>query len=94
MGSAGIKFIPTGGLYVTGGLTPKNMKFIQGHKSEFMKSYHNKGRVSPILNEVPILAVLTEDLGVRGAHKCAQIVSVLISIVMLLIFVVVVRYVL
>eukprot|EP00980_Cylindrotheca_fusiformis_P019929 scaffold7017_cov134-Cylindrotheca_fusiformis.AAC.24 len=70
-GSAAIKFIPTGGLFVTGGLTPKNIKFIQGKDSPFMQAYVDKGRVTPILDYIPCFAVTTEDLGVRGAHKCA-----------------------
>ena len=37
-----------------------------------MKAYADKGRVSPILNNVPLLAVMVEDLGVRGATKNAQ----------------------
>jgi glucokinase len=73
-GSAAIKFIPTGGLFVTGGLTPKNIKFIEGQDSPFMKAYNDKGRVKPILEYVPCFAVKTEDLGVRGAHKCALMV--------------------
>jgi glucokinase len=73
VGSAGVKFIPTGGLYVTGGLTPKNMRFIEGQDSPFMKAYHDKGRVKAILDNVPLFAVLVEDLGVRGALKSAQI---------------------
>eukprot|EP00934_Nitzschia_sp_Nitz4_P008296 Nitzschia sp. Nitz4//scaffold181_size46380//32888//34250//NITZ4_007182-RA/size46380-augustus-gene-0.45-mRNA-1//1//CDS//3329539525//8286//frame0 len=73
VGSAGIKWIPTGGLYVTGGLTPKNMQFIEGQDSPFMKAFHDKGRVTPILNGVPLFAVLVEDLGVRGALKSAEI---------------------
>mmetsp|Transcript_22867 Transcript_22867/g.64754 ORF Transcript_22867/g.64754 Transcript_22867/m.64754 type:complete len:134 (+) Transcript_22867:1-402(+) len=71
VGSASIKFIPTGGMYVTGGLTPKNIKFIKGENSPFMKAYRDKGRVAPLLNTVPLFAVLVEDLGVRGAHKAA-----------------------
>ena len=73
VGAAGIKFIPTGGLYVTGGLTPKNIQFIAGQNSPFMTAYHDKGRVKPILDTVPIFAVMVEDLGVRGALKNAQI---------------------
>jgi glucokinase len=76
VGSSAIKWIPTGGLFVTGGLTPKNMKFIAGngseHTTEFMKSYLHKGRVSTLLQRIPLYAVLVEDLGVRGAHKAAQ----------------------
>ena len=74
VGSAAIKFIPTGGMFVTGGLTPKNIKFIEGQDSPFMQAYKDKGRVSPILESVPLFAVMVEDLGVRGAHKSAQLV--------------------
>lgn len=72
VGSAAIKFIPTGGLFVTGGLTPKNMQFIRGDTSDFMTSYLHKGRVSPLLEKVPLFAVKVEDLGVRGAKKAAM----------------------
>jgi glucokinase len=72
-GNTAIKWIPTGGLFVTGGLTPKNIEFIEGLHSDFMVSYLNKGRVSPLLQRVPLFAVMTEDLGVRGAHKAALI---------------------
>jgi glucokinase len=72
VGSSAIKWIPTGGLFVTGGLTPKNMQFIAGEHTEFMQSYLHKGRVSTILQRIPLYAVLVEDLGIRGAHKVAQ----------------------
>ena len=43
VGSAAIKWIPMGGIFVTGGLTPKNIHFIEGKDSEFMKCYlHSK----------------------------------------------------
>jgi hypothetical protein len=73
VGSAAIKWIPYSGLFVTGGLTPKNLHFIEGVESEFMRSYLHKGRVSPVLEKIPLYAVLTEDLGVRGAHKAATL---------------------
>mmetsp|Transcript_7912 Transcript_7912/g.22042 ORF Transcript_7912/g.22042 Transcript_7912/m.22042 type:complete len:487 (+) Transcript_7912:264-1724(+) len=71
VGSAAIKWIPTGGLFVTGGLTPKNLHFMEGMHSDFMIAYVNKGRVSHLLERVPLFAVLTEDLGNRGAHQAA-----------------------
>jgi len=58
---------------VTGGLTPKNIDWIRGKDSHFMTAYNDKGRVSPILDNVPLLAVMVEDLGVRGATKNAQL---------------------
>ena len=70
-GSAAIKWMPTGGLFVTGGLTPKNIRYIDGLHTDFMISYQSKGRVRPLLQRVPLFAVMVEDLGVRGAHKAA-----------------------
>lgn len=49
------------------------MKFIEGQNSPFMKAYYDKGRVKPILDSIPLFAVLGEDLGVRGALKRAHL---------------------
>lgn len=72
VGNAAIKWIPTGGLFVTGGLTPKNIQHIEGKDTRFMQAYRDKGRVKGLLDTVPCFAVMTEDLGVRGAYKCAM----------------------
>ncbi len=72
-----MKFIPTGGLYVTGGIIGKMLRnqetqhHFKGDKSVFMQSYKNKGRLSNILEEVPLFAVKAEDIGVRGAKMFA-----------------------
>ncbi len=65
VGSAALKWIPTGGLYVTGGLTRKNIEHIEGKDSMFMKAYWDKGRASHVLKDIPLFAVIVEDLGVR-----------------------------
>ena len=64
-GSAALKWIPTGGLYLTGGITPKMIDYIKGDNSEFMKAYKDKGRVSQLLDRIPLFAVMEEDLGLR-----------------------------
>ncbi len=74
-GNCAVKFIPTGGLYISGGLTPKNIDFIIGEDSPFMKAYYDKGRMSPLVKSIPVFAVLVEDLGMRGARVCALRVS-------------------
>lgn len=71
VGVAALKWIPRGGLYVTGGLTPKNMKWIQGEQNHFMRAFKDKGRVSGLLEEIPMYAVIAEDLGLRGAAVLA-----------------------
>eukprot|EP00730_Choanoeca_flexa_P017893 TRINITY_DN8663_c0_g1_i2.p1 TRINITY_DN8663_c0_g1~~TRINITY_DN8663_c0_g1_i2.p1 ORF type:complete len:419 (+),score=108.56 TRINITY_DN8663_c0_g1_i2:124-1380(+) len=70
-GNVGLKFLPTGGLYIAGGIAPHNMQYIKGTSSLFMKAYWNKGRVSSILEDVPVRVVMSEDLGLRGAHVVA-----------------------
>lgn len=70
-GVAGLKWMPFGGLFITGGLTPKNIDRIAGDKSLFMTAFRDKGRVSPFLKKIPLYAVLVEDLGERGAHWVA-----------------------
>ena len=62
-GNCAVKFIPSGGLFVSGGLTPKNMAFIAGENSPFMKAYKDKGRMSPLIERIPLFAVTVEDLG-------------------------------
>jgi glucokinase len=71
VGNCALKYIPTGGLYVSGGLTPKNINYIQGDDSPFMKAYKDKGRMSALLDTIPLFAVLVQDLGLRGARVCA-----------------------
>jgi len=74
-GVAGLKWLPFGGLYLTGGLTPKNIDYITGHRpgSEglFLDAFLDKGRVSPMLKNVPVYAVMVENLGERGAQYTA-----------------------
>mmetsp|Transcript_26387 Transcript_26387/g.26638 ORF Transcript_26387/g.26638 Transcript_26387/m.26638 type:complete len:408 (+) Transcript_26387:97-1320(+) len=70
-GVAALKWMPKGGLYLAGGLTPKNLELLKGRDGPFMRALRDKGRVSGFLADIPIYAVLKEDLGVRGAHWVA-----------------------
>lgn len=70
-GTVGLKFLPYGGLYLTGGLTPKNMHLLRDPQGAFMSAFRDKGRVSGMLQGIPLYAVKIEDLGERGAHFVA-----------------------
>ena len=70
VGVAALKWLPYGGLYVAGGLAPKNINRIRG-ETEFMAAYYDKGRLSPLLRKVPVYVVMNEDVGLRGAHLLA-----------------------
>lgn len=71
VGSAALKWIPTGGLFITGGIAPKNMEYMKGADSDFIQSYQKKGRVSGVLKLIPLYLATVEDLGIRGAYQAA-----------------------
>jgi len=67
VGAMALHFMPFKGIYITGGVTQKSLKFLQ-EDSSFMEAYLDKGRVSPLLNRVPLFFVKSDDMGQRGAH--------------------------
>lgn len=69
-GVAALKFLPFGGLYIAGGIAPKNRERIVSGQ-EFMAAFHDKGRLSPLLRRIPLHIVLNEDVGQRGAYLVA-----------------------
>ena len=68
-GVAALKWLPFGGLYLTGGLTPKNIELIKS--PQFKEALLDKGRLSNALLSIPIYAILVDDVGERGAHYIA-----------------------
>jgi len=50
---AALKYLPFGGLFLAGGLTPKNLHLIQGEGGPFLKAFLDKGRMAPLLHKVP-----------------------------------------
>eukprot|EP00927_Polykrikos_kofoidii_P012355 TRINITY_DN15326_c0_g1_i4.p1 TRINITY_DN15326_c0_g1~~TRINITY_DN15326_c0_g1_i4.p1 ORF type:complete len:448 (-),score=89.79 TRINITY_DN15326_c0_g1_i4:113-1456(-) len=66
-GTFALQIIPFGGLYLTGGVTQRLADFLQEDPS-FLEAYFDKGRVSPILRDIPLLLVKGDEMGQRGAH--------------------------
>lgn len=64
-GNISLKFLPRGGLYIAGGVTAKNLPLIT--TGEFMYAFKSKGRVSHLLDEVPVRVVLNQSVGLIGA---------------------------
>jgi len=67
-GVAALKWMPTGGLFLCGGMTVKNLETISDENGAFLKAFVDKGRLSGVVKSVPVYAVLVEELGERGAH--------------------------
>lgn len=72
VGNCVLKYLPYGGVYIAGGIAPKNIEFIRGQGSEFMHRFLDKGRMSSIMSDFPVYVVMQEDLGLRGAHNIAS----------------------
>lgn len=71
-GNVALKYLPYGGIYIAGGIAPKNIEFLTNQDSEFMRRFLDKGRMSSIMKGFPVHVVLKEDLGLRGAHIVAS----------------------
>mmetsp|Transcript_16666 Transcript_16666/g.43032 ORF Transcript_16666/g.43032 Transcript_16666/m.43032 type:complete len:685 (+) Transcript_16666:53-2107(+) len=66
-GNMALTVQPFGGLYITGGVTKRLATWLL-EEGSFMNAYLDKGRVSPLLEQVPLLIVKSDDMGQRGAH--------------------------
>ncbi|MBE9098214.1 glucokinase [Vacuolonema iberomarrocanum] len=64
-GNLALKLLPYGGLYVAGGIAAKNLPLMQ--TGRFMRAFARKGRVSPLLKQVPVHIVLNPDVALLGA---------------------------
>lgn len=70
-GIACLKYVPHGGLFLAGGMTPKLVDWLKGKEGPFLKSFNDQGRVSTLVKDIPVYAVLADDIGQRGAHYVA-----------------------
>jgi glucokinase len=64
-GNLALKLLPYGGLYVAGGIATKILPLLQ--RGEFLKALKTKGRVSSVLDQIPIYIVLNPKVGLIGA---------------------------
>jgi len=69
-GSAALKWAPRGGMYIAGGIAPKNIRHFLEH-GLFMDNFLDKGAMKEMLKEIPVHIVMTEDIGERGAKLLA-----------------------
>lgn len=69
-GNLALKLLPYGGLYIAGGIAAKNLSAITS--GGFMRAFLHKGRVSHLLERVPVYVVLNQNVGLLGAAICAS----------------------
>lgn len=68
-GNLALKHFASGGLYISGAIARALMK--DRNTTPFISSFHDKGRLSPFLKEIPVVLVLNEDLALLGAREYA-----------------------
>lgn len=66
-GTFALQVMPFGGLYLSGGVTQKLQQFLVDEGS-FLEAFFDKGRVSPMLKDIPLIFVKGDEMGQRGAH--------------------------
>eukprot|EP00741_Cyanophora_paradoxa_P002690 tig00000615_g2610.t1 len=70
-GNKALTLIPRGGMFIAGGIAPKNLAAMQ-KDNVFMKSFLDKGRLRGVVEKVPVCVVTHPDLGLLGARTHAR----------------------
>jgi glucokinase len=69
-GNVALKVLAMGGMYLGGGIAPKILKTLEN--GEFMRAFLDKGRLSPLLEAVPVRVILDETCALLGAAAFAE----------------------
>ena len=69
-GNNALKVLAIGGMYLGGGIAPKILKTLAG--GEFMQAFLDKGRLSPLLESIPVRVILDESCALLGAAAYAE----------------------
>jgi glucokinase len=69
-GNVGLKVLASGGMYLGGGIAPKILKTLQG--GEFAQAFLDKGRLSPVLEAMPVRVILDDACALLGAAAYAE----------------------
>lgn len=70
-GNLALKMMATGGLYVGGGIAPKNLEWVRN--GPFIEAFLAKGRMRPLLEAMPVRLLLNDQTGLLGAARCAHL---------------------
>ncbi|HZV81010.1 MAG TPA: glucokinase [Geobacteraceae bacterium] len=68
-GNVALRVLATGGVYLGGGIAPKIIERLKGFG--FMEAFSAKGRLSPLLETIPVRVILNDRTALLGAGRCA-----------------------
>jgi glucokinase len=70
-GNCALKFMSTGGIFIGGSIAAKILPKMKD--GMFMESFLDKGRMQPLLKDMPVQIVLNDDCGLIGAARCTLV---------------------
>jgi len=70
-GNLALKMVATGGMFVGGGIAPKIIRKLSS--SAFMKSFTAKGRMSSLLQGIPVHVITNDKTALLGAGRVAAL---------------------
>ena len=68
-GNAALRYLSTGGMYLGGGIAPKILERLKG--PGFMMAYTTKGRLSTVIETIPVKVILNDRTALLGAARSA-----------------------
>jgi len=69
-GNIALKILAMGGMYLGGGIAPKILKTLQS--GAFTEAFLDKGRLSPLLESIPVRVILDDTCALLGAAAYAE----------------------
>ena len=69
-GNLALTVMPRAGLYLAGGIAVKNQPMFED--GSFMQAFLAKGRMQPVLENIPVYLIRSGDTGLRGAALLAR----------------------
>lgn len=70
VGNLALTVLPTGGIYIAGGIAAKTSGFMQ--QGAFLHNFLDKGRYTALLGALPVHIVTNPQIGLSGASLIAQ----------------------
>lgn len=71
-GNVALTLKATRGVFLGGGIAPRILPMLRGPR--FLEAFHNKGRMRPLLETIPVRVILDDDCALLGAayHAATQ----------------------
>jgi glucokinase len=69
-GNIALKVLATGGIYLGGGIAPKILQTLRN--GTFLQAFLDKGRMSPLLQSIPVRVILDDTCALLGAAAYAE----------------------